>query len=1744
MHTHSVLSLISVPADKNNSLGLLRTVSWRVLLVLLMSGAITISVRAQNDVTFQVNMKVRMLEGTFLPQDGDFVTVRAGFNNWGFNPPGNLDTLKDENGDSIYTKTLSLGAGYVEYKFWKSMRGGQDWEGDPNREYTVLTGSQTLPVVYFDGDSVYESFPLPAISSISPQSGDTGISVTVNGTNFSSTPSENVVYFGTVRAAVTAATSTELNVTVPLGASYAPVTVTTHGLTAYSADPFVLTFASSRSIDSRAFASGPDITTTGAPFILAVADFDGDGKNDVVSASSDSSILEVFRNTSTAGAIAFATGPLLRTASAPYDVYVGDIDGDGNLDLVSALYSAGVSVFRNTSTPGSLSFAARVDSPVEGNLRRVALNDFDGDGKMDIAVTCFGSAQVKVLRNTGSVGLIQFESPITVSTETSPHFILSGDVDGDGKPDLVVGNYNDGTISVLRNTSTPGAVSFAPKVILSSFGNPYMFALGDLDGDGKLDLAVPNFARSSVALLRNTSAPGAVSFEHAGDLNVGDQPRRVALGDIDGDGKVDLVANSSTTGSLSVYQNVSTSGNISFVERPGLSIGSGSRDIALADFDGNGQPDILTTDQSQRALCFVRNGMNTQIVTFQVNMKVQFLEGTFGSYYGDVVIVAGSFNGWSTEADTLSDADGDSIFTKSVGNLAAEPIEYKFCRTFLGGISWESDPNRNYTVTTGTQSIPVVYYDRDSSFATLSDRGSAYFKDRSTIRVVDGSPIIPAANQSAYMITGTTMTVEAWIFSFTLPPCNNADGIVVRPFLNASPFQGYDLSIGNPGPSDDPRIRFKVSNGSESAVVRDTSTAATGVWKHVAATCDGSFARLYVDGVLVSSVGYSGTIGAGNTGFFIGGLSGSYFHGLIDEVRLWNVVRSQTEIQTYMDSTLMGNEPGLVGYWPLDQQTTVNGQSGVTLDKTANHNDLWVMNGAEFIPIVPRQPVALAPQFQPVGPPATYVGALCSFRPLVSGWPVPTLSFLSGPAGTTFEPITDSVKWTPSSTQMGLKTFSFRAVNAVATKESTYSVWVDAYATMFEHHSNNNTQFYIGNNGMLGHDSSSTGFQFNGLNGLYEGTLVIGRSASQVSGTLYFREFGTRSTVEPITSYLAGFDQAYESRYDDSRSVNPIGVSVVQRSHSKSTDPDRNFVILDYEIRNTGEAGLDNIYVGIAADLDVGVYSSDLGGCDTGRGLSYIYEKNGATNPNYYGIVAVSSHMSGYGFWSVGVPEAESVYYRGLTTPGVFPSYTSDYRSILGTGPYGIPAGRSVRVMFALVAGTSLSDLQANADEARGIRIQPNPSILSVRDVPGDQGGKVFVNWTASSLDNLQYNLPFYSIWRSVPQGKAVNGPLVALRDVTVNFKGPAYRSVTVGNKSYFWEWIANQPAHRFVTYSYAAQTLFDSTAETNKPHYFLVSAQTSDQFVYYDSNIDSGYSVDNLAPIAPRNARLIPLLNGPIQVQWDYDRIDPDVGAYEVYRSTVKGFQCSESTLVLKSRDTVVTDTTTSIGTRYYYRVRAVDIHDNRSEPTGEMTESAAPIQLVSFTGRFAGPHYVVLEWVTISEVNNYGFEVQRRASNQHVFAALPNAFVPGYGTSLEQHRYSWTDSTAVDGSYVYRLRQIDLNGDRAYSQEIVISGVSWVDDETAPIVFQLLQNYPNPFNPVTIIKFSVDHRQQVTVRIFNMLGQEVAQLYDGVADPGHYYKLRFDASSASGGLGSGVYIYRIVTDDHVAVKKLLFLK
>jgi|GEM_PF-1404237 len=175
-------------------------------------------------------------------------------------------------------------------------------------------------------------------------------------------------------------------------------------------------------------------------------------------------------------------------------------------------------------------------------------------------------------------------------------------------------------------------------------------------------------------------------------------------------------------------------------------------------------------------------------------------------------------------------------------------------------------------------------------------------------------------------------------------------------------------------------------------------------------------------------------------------------------------------------------------------------------------------------------------------------------------------------------------------------------------------------------------------------------------------------------------------------------------------------------------------------------------------------------------------------------------------------------------------------------------------------------------------------------------------------------------------------------------------------------------------------------------------------------------------------------------------------------------------------------------------------------------------PVELTSFTANVVD-RSVVLNWITATEINNQGFEIERASSltttGQEDWATI--GFVPGFGTTTEPKSYSHTDQSATSGTYYYRLKQIDFDGSFTYS------GVAEVE-VSLPTVFSLEQNYPNPFNPATTIEFSLPADAQVKVSVYNLVGEKAAEVASGNFAAGTH-KVNFSANT----LTSGIYFYRI---------------
>jgi len=190
-------------------------------------------------------------------------------------------------------------------------------------------------------------------------------------------------------------------------------------------------------------------------------------------------------------------------------------------------------------------------------------------------------------------------------------------------------------------------------------------------------------------------------------------------------------------------------------------------------------------------------------------------------------------------------------------------------------------------------------------------------------------------------------------------------------------------------------------------------------------------------------------------------------------------------------------------------------------------------------------------------------------------------------------------------------------------------------------------------------------------------------------------------------------------------------------------------------------------------------------------------------------------------------------------------------------------------------------------------------------------------------------------------------------------------------------------------------------------------------------------------------------------------------------------------------------------------------------------------PVELTSLTAS-ASRLNAQISWTTATETNNYGFEVERRSIETSGAAWAKVGFVQGVGTSSSPKDYSYVDASASAGRYAYRLKQIDNDGAFKYSQSTELE-VGYAAKELA-----LCDNYPNPFNPTTNVEFTVANNGRAVLKVYNAIGQEVAELFNGEAQAGKIIQARFDASR----LASGIYYSRLQADGKSLVKRMMFIK
>ncbi len=336
------------------------------------------------------------------------------------------------------------------------------------------------------------------------------------------------------------------------------------------------------------FAAAVDYTTGigSNPSGVAIGDFNGDGFPDLAIVNNGSGINTVSILTNS-GIGNFGGQTNYPTGSSPRSVAVGDFNRDGFPDLaVVNLSGNSISVLTNTGTG---SFGAKVDYATGSSPIIVAIGDVNSDGFPDLAVanSANGANTVSVLTNTGTGS---FGAKVDYPTGRAPVSVAIGDVNGDGFLDLATANYTDNSVSVLTNTGT-GRFGTKADILMGANPNPYSVVIGDWNGDGFPDLATANFSLNTISIFTNT---GIGSFGTRANHGTGanSNPYSLAIGDLNGDGRPDLATGNFSTNTIALRINT---GEGIFDDWMPISTGLNSRNynVVIGDLNGDYKPDLV-----------------------------------------------------------------------------------------------------------------------------------------------------------------------------------------------------------------------------------------------------------------------------------------------------------------------------------------------------------------------------------------------------------------------------------------------------------------------------------------------------------------------------------------------------------------------------------------------------------------------------------------------------------------------------------------------------------------------------------------------------------------------------------------------------------------------------------------------------------------------------------------------------------------------------------------------------------------------------------------------------------------------------------------------------------------------------------------------------------------------------------------------------------------------------------------------
>ncbi len=1518
-----------------------------------------------------------------------------------------------------------------------------------------------------------------------------------------------------------------------------------------------------------------------APQSLVAGDFDGNGTIDLAVLSiinGNGGYLTIYSNNSSG---AFNNTYSRTIGYVGHSITAGDFDNDGHLDLATPVYyeTSSIYILKNDGS-GQFPTSTTVSANYYHGYQIVS-GDFNNDGLIDLATSNYDYQSATTFVNTGNGAFANTNNLISVFL--GAYFLCPADFTGDGWLDLAISNYYSAGVNTAVNTANWNFNTDIRANIVSPYTSGAIVA-SDLDGDGYQDVALCGYG-----MLRNNGSGGFSGAAHFATTGAD----AIVSADFNGDGTMDIATANSYGNTVTILLNTFTQAKTIAFEN------TGTMQTTINWTNGNGaRRAVFVKHGSTGTAQPVNNTTYTADTTFGSGTQIGN-SGWFCVYngVGTGVTVAGLAADDTSRVmviEYLGSAGGESYFTTmGIDNPVNVRTFTVQASNLLFSILSSTQTSINWSNGTGTGRAVFVLHGQTGS---PSPAAGTTFAANATFG--SGAQIGGSGWYCVYNGTGTSVQVSGLTTDETyraavveyngihgaetylgIPgqgnpanlPLFSSAGLVG----NAIRFDGNSSYVNIPGfawstggpitiefwnyvASGDQQVSlaFRLGDGTSGSTVSSHAPWEDGTmywdygdisgagrisvnytpyldqWTHVAFVSQGNggnFRGIYLNGNLVASTASSDGPDIPLTGLTIGGVGGVAYHkGNMDDFRIWSVVRSQTEIQDHKNTTLNGSEAGLAGYWRFDE-----GTGTTVVDASGKGNTGSIMGTALW----------LTPSTAPVTGSKFQADSVSFTNPAVSS---ATINWLKGNGskrvvfvyqGTSGSPtIADGTTYTAdtvfgSGTQIGSSGWycvyngTGSNVNITGlTSGQVYRAFVceyngnagsEAYFTTLANKNPQNRSAYVppfllltaspANNASTIAANTTIKVTFNKImqtDSLNIRTVIVSGSVSgRHSGTISFSNGDSSITFTPLipfsigetvtvnlTDNIKGGDGFFFANgYHFCFLIKPV-TAVVGLSQTATlataTYPFAG-VVADFN----ADGRPDFATISLASNS----ISVSLNNGDGTFSLTTIGESGAGS------IVAADLNNDGIPDLAVGNQTAYTMRAWINNGNGTFTQGTA---TATGGTCFAIAAGDLNGDGYAdLIVGNSnektLSVLLNNGNgtfTATTVGTNGQPRALAIADVNGDGTLDVIA---ANSNDGGGGFNSSVNIFTNSGNGTLTlsstpacgSGPISI---ACVDFNGDGYIDIATAN--------------------YASGTT--SILLNNGAGIFTAAASIATGTNPY--NIVTGDFNGDGAPdlaVTNRGSSTVSLL------------LNNGSGNFTVLSTLSPG----TSPYFSMTAD-FNSDGTTDLGVATY-NTSTLSMFTNSTGPL--------PVELTSFTATSERLN-VRLKWETATEANNYGYEIQQsgvadsssKSKNTPVWIKV--GFVAGAGYSNSAKEYSFADHQRVAGKNAYRLKQIDNDGKFTFSKAIeVMVGV-------APHEFILSQNYPNPFNPSTSIEFTVPSNGRAALKVFNMLGQEVATLFEGTAEAGMYNQAQFNAAN----MVTGVFVLRLEFGGKVQVKKMMLIK